>query len=292
MESLFFRMSLIMKDTFFPREKFEGTNAIKTVSDLAKFLQITDLDTVNDKICKGKNIDSAWVALKRDPTKKELSIAKSIASANDRSIHIISFFRIIEWEKLVLLEMEFVLGLNLLEIIQRRNNTPLSETVIKAIAIQIKDGLKFCHRNKVIHRDVKLENIMVSPGGIVKIIDFGLSCTVTSSSSCCQMKKRDCGTPGYISPQIIFAVSYPGCSTDVWGFGATLFAMAFAQFAYTTDQKSLRKKFTIETWPPVTFPSHTDKSPLFQNLISQMLVAKYEKRIHFPDLDKHPWFGQ
>lgn len=89
------------------------------------------------------------------------------------------------------------------------------------------------------HRDIKLENIIIDKKGIIKLIDFGFCCSSTSDV----LLKVFCGTPSYMSPEIVNKREYLGAPTDVWASGVLLYAMLCGAFPFrgVTDKDLYRK---------------------------------------------------
>lgn len=81
------------------------------------------------------------------------------------------------------------------------------------------EGISYCHENGVCHRDLKPENILIDDQGCIKIIDFGFS------ANCSIMLNNYCGTPAYMSPEIIKKQPYIGSKADVWALGVILYLM-------------------------------------------------------------------
>jgi NUAK family SNF1-like kinase len=73
----------------------------------------------------------------------------------------------------------------------------------------------------ICHRDLKLENILMTTDNTIKIIDFGLSNVFSFD----YLLKTKCGSPKYASPQLLFDAHYNGPAVDVWALGVNLFAM-------------------------------------------------------------------
>lgn len=115
--------------------------------------------------------------------------------------------------------MEFAGGGDLLHFIKRRGK--MQESDAKFIFKQIVYGLAHIHCRSVIHRDVKLDNILLDCESGVKICDFGVSKIIKKG----QVIKEQCGTPAYIAPEIITDEGYEGFFVDVWSLGVLLYSM-------------------------------------------------------------------
>jgi len=92
------------------------------------------------------------------------------------------------------------------------------------------NAVSYCHDTDVIHRDIKLENIMLQTADnyAIKLIDFGFAIRVPSD------KKLNifCGTPSYMSPEITKKKEYYGKPADVWSLGVVLFALVCSRFPF------------------------------------------------------------
>lgn len=89
------------------------------------------------------------------------------------------------------------------------------------ISYELALGLKYLHDRSIIHRDLKLGNILLANDHTVKICDFGLAAKLTHTES---EKNTICGTPNYISPEILNKQPY-GMKIDCWSFGCVLYAL-------------------------------------------------------------------
>jgi serine/threonine protein kinase len=109
--------------------------------------------------------------------------------------------------------MEFAGGGDLLHFIKRRGK--MLECDAKFIFKQIIYGLSHIHCRSVIHRDIKLDNILLDCESGVKICDFGVSKIIKKG----QVIKEQWGTPAYIAPEIITDEGYEGFFVDIWSLG-------------------------------------------------------------------------
>jgi serine/threonine-protein kinase NIM1 len=97
----------------------------------------------------------------------------------------------------------------------------IRESDAKFIFKQIVYGLSHIHCRSVIHRDIKLDNILLDCETGVKICDFGVSKIIKKN----QVINEQCGTPAYIAPEIILDSGYEGFYCDMWSLGVLLYAM-------------------------------------------------------------------
>lgn len=82
-------------------------------------------------------------------------------------------------------------------------------------------GLVAIHRANILHRDIKLENVLINVVGEIKIGDFGVSKKMNPREVCYDM----CGTPAYIAPELLTNNGYSGFKADIWSAGVCLYAM-------------------------------------------------------------------
>ncbi|EAN97147.1 serine/threonine protein kinase, putative [Trypanosoma cruzi] len=105
---------------------------------------------------------------------------------------------------------------------------------IQYIMIQIVSAVEYMHRNLIIHRDLKLGNIMIDAYGNMKIGDFGFASELASAS---EKKNTTCGTPNYIAPEVLACdktgLGY-GLEADIWSLGVILYALAFGTPPFET----------------------------------------------------------
>jgi polo-like kinase 1 len=95
----------------------------------------------------------------------------------------------------------------------------LTEPQAKYFFRQILLGLNAMHQASILHRDIKLENLMLTAVGEVKIGDFGVSRKMTKRCF------EQCGTPAYIAPELLTGQGYEGFKADLWSAGVCLYAM-------------------------------------------------------------------
>ena len=86
---------------------------------------------------------------------------------------------------------------------------------------QIVSGIQYIHKLRIVHRDLKLENLLMDYDKTIRIVDFGLSNTYKQE----ERLKTACGSPCYAAPEMIAGQKYDGLSVDIWSCGVILFAL-------------------------------------------------------------------
>ncbi len=126
--------------------------------------------------------------------------------------------------------MEYIDGITLKEYIKRRDMLS-SEEVLK-ISIKIAEALKVAHTNGIIHRDIKPQNIMVTPQGDVKVTDFGIAKAATSATITNQGEAL--GSVHYFSPEQARG-SYVDARSDLYSLGISMYEMVTKQLPFTAE---------------------------------------------------------
>ncbi|XP_013910509.1 PREDICTED: mitogen-activated protein kinase kinase kinase 19 isoform X1 [Thamnophis sirtalis] len=152
---------------------------------------------------------------------EEVEILKNLTHIN-----IVGYLGTSLEDNIVSIFMEFVPGGSISNIIHRFG--PLSEMIFCKYTKQIVQGVAYLHKNCVVHRDIKGNNVMLMPNGIIKLIDFGcakrLACgSLTNPHS--EPLKSVHGTPYWMAPEVINESGY-GRKSDIWSIGCTVFEMA------------------------------------------------------------------
>ena len=132
------------------------------------------------------------------------------------------------------------------------------------IFYQIVNGIQYLHANKIVHRDMKPENIMLTQDMIIKIGDFGLSKFFKSTES---RLKTNCGSPCYSAPEVLRGNKYKPKPVDIWGLGIILYCMVCGELPFEDDKEDvLIRKVTLCKYKCPLFV--TD---IFKNLFKKIL---------------------
>ena len=178
----------------------------------------------------------------------------------------------------ILIVMEYVCG-DLLGFIRKR--AKISEHTAKIIFKQIIKGLQYIHKKKIVHRDIKLDNVLIDLTNTVKICDFGV-CRILQPGD---VMYEHCGTPAYIAPEIFKDEGYEGFSCDIWSAGVTLYYMLAGVQPFKADKIDDLKEIILKgEYEPIE-----DVSKEANDLINGMLRLNPNKRLTIEEILKHPW---
>ncbi|KAJ1660735.1 Serine/threonine-protein kinase, partial [Dispira simplex] len=157
--------------------------------------------------------------------------------------------------------LEYVSGGQLLDYIISHGR--LKEKHARKFARQIASALDYCHRNSVVHRDLKIENILISSSATIKIIDFGLS---NLYSTRCQLSTF-CGSLYFAAPELLSAKAYTGPEVDIWSFGIVLYVLVCGKVPF--DDQSMPALHAKIKRGHVEYPSWLSHE--CKNLLSRIL---------------------
>jgi 5'-AMP-activated protein kinase catalytic alpha subunit len=106
---------------------------------------------------------------------------------------------------------------------------------------QVIEGIGYCHSKQILHRDIKLDNILLDSFGVIKICDFGVSKIVRPGDRLTDQ----CGTPAYIAPEILLDKGYEGFASDIWSAGVVLYSILYGSVPFRgNDMHELHKNIT------------------------------------------------
>ena len=183
--------------------------------------------------------------------------------------------------------MELCAGGDLLSFVRRRKK--LEEQMAKFIFKQAAKGLAYCHRHLVMHRDIKLENLLLDDEGVVKLCDFGVSQHLASPDD---LIKDQCGTPAYMAPEVFECTKeFSGQQADVWSLGVCLFAMLCGMVPFKGRSVTELRNNIINS--PLKYPVEDKKklSREARHLIKIMLRKDPKKRANLHQVLRHPWLS-
>ena len=120
------------------------------------------------------------------------------------------------------IEMDYCDGGDLAKVLERQDKSrPLDEKRVLDWFVQLCMALDHVHSKKVLHRDIKAQNVFLTRGGMIKLGDFGISRVLVSTL---EQASTAVGTPFYLSPEIARGRKY-NAKTDVWSLGVLLYEL-------------------------------------------------------------------
>ncbi|XP_045066230.1 MAP/microtubule affinity-regulating kinase 3-like isoform X5 [Coregonus clupeaformis] len=194
---------------------------------------------------------------------REVRIMKILNHPN-----IVKLFEVIETEKTLYLVMEYASGGEVFDYLVAHGR--MKEKEARAKFRQIVSAVQYCHQKKIVHRDLKAENLLLDADMNIKIADFGFSNEFTMGS------KLDtfCGSPPYAAPELFQGKKYDGPEVDVWSLGVILYTLVSGSLPFDGQNlKELRERVLRGKYR-IPFYMSTD----CENLLKRFLVLNPSKR--------------
>jgi serine/threonine protein kinase len=174
---------------------------------------------------------------------------------------------------------EYVCGGDLLSFIRKR--TKINEITAKFIFRQILEAMKFTHSQGIVHRDIKLDNILIDLSNNIKLCDFGVSSRIRTG----ELMFEHCGTPAYIAPEILLNKGYEASAVDVWSSGVVLYAMLCGRVPFKANKLEELHSLIING----NYDIISDISQDAMDCLSSILQTDPSKRLTIDAILNHPW---
>ena len=165
-----------------------------------------------------------------------------------------------------------------------RAEGPWEEPRAATLLVQLTDSLKYLHARRVIHRDIKLSNLLVARDGSLRLADFGLACRLERGGAA---RTTICGTPNYIAPEVL-SRSSGGHSyeADVWSVGVASYALMYGKPPFAAeDVKTTYRRIKARQF---RFPEVPARSSDVRHLISWTLSTDPKERPSLDEIMSHP----
>ncbi|KAJ0181169.1 hypothetical protein K1T71_003254 [Dendrolimus kikuchii] len=184
------------------------------------------------------------------------------------------------------LVMEYCGAGSVTDLVKSTKGQSLKEEWISYICREILRGLSYLHSNKVIHRDIKGQNVLLTDNAEVKLVDFGVSAQLDRTIG---RRNTFIGTPYWMAPEVIACDENPDATydnrSDLWSLGITALEMAESQ-PPLCDLHPMRALFLIPRNPPPRLKSKK-WAKKFHSFIETVLVKDYHQRPYTEQLLKH-----
>ncbi len=205
---------------------------------------------------------------------QEFAILKQLRHHN-----IVRLYETFESDKHIVLVIELCCGGDLLTYVRKRRR--LREDMARHVFRQLLDGLSYCHNKQILHRDIKLDNVLLNGEGEIKIGDFGVSKIVGKG----EHMTEQCGTPAYIAPEILRGKGYEGFGVDVWSAGVVLYAILHGTVPFNATEMPDLQKLVLKG----KYKLREDLSHGAKDLLRRMLELDPAKRIDTDQVYSHEW---
>ncbi|KAH9600148.1 Protein kinase domain [Trypanosoma melophagium] len=218
--------------------------------------------------------------VKKGKNDKELLNLRSEIEIMTKLNHdnIITLFEAFETQEEFVVVMEYAQG-ELFEILE--DDKKLPEDVVQRIAKQLVQALHYLHSNRIMHRDMKPQNILIGQNGSVKLADFGFARSMSYNTMVLTSIK---GTPLYMAPELVQEQPY-NHSADLWSLGCILYELFYGKPPFYTNH--LYKLINQIVNDPVKFEEPI--SPDFKSLLKGLLTKSFSARLNWPHLLNHPF---
>ncbi|XP_042863689.1 MAP/microtubule affinity-regulating kinase 3-like isoform X8 [Penaeus japonicus] len=207
---------------------------------------------------------------------REVRIMKILDHPN-----IVKLFQVIETERTLYLVMEYASGGEVFDYLVFHGR--MKEKEARAKFRQIVSAVQYCHQKKIIHRDLKAENLLLDSEMVIKIADFGFSNEFTPGN------KLDtfCGSPPYAAPELFQGKKYDGPEVDVWSLGVILYTLVSGSLPFDgSNLKELRERVLRGKYR-IPFYMSTD----CENLLKKFLVLNPARRASLETIMKDRWMN-
>ncbi|XP_042902928.1 serine/threonine-protein kinase mig-15 isoform X8 [Parasteatoda tepidariorum] len=186
------------------------------------------------------------------------------------------------------LVMEYCGAGSVTDLVKSTKGHSLKEEWIAYICREILRGLSHLHANKIIHRDIKGQNVLLTDNAEVKLVDFGVSAQLDRTIG---RRNTFIGTPYWMAPEVIACDENPEATydnrSDLWSLGITALEMCESQ-PPLCDMHPMRALFLIPRNPPPRLKSKKWNKK-FHSFIETVLVKDYQQRPYTDQLLKHPF---
>lgn len=203
--------------------------------------------------------------------------------------NIVNLVEVMKSGKYIGIVLEYASGGELFDYILQHKY--LKENVAKKLFAQLVSGVDYMHSKGLIHRDLKLENLLLDKHKNVIISDFGFVNSYNKDKN--DLMKTSCGSPCYAAPELVLTQApYEGRRVDTWSLGVILYAMLAGYLPFDDDPENEDGSDIVRLYhyickTPLTFPEYI--SPLARDLLRKIIVPDPKKRITIKNIKNHPW---
>ncbi|KAF9528827.1 hypothetical protein CPB83DRAFT_300476 [Crepidotus variabilis] len=235
------------------------------------------------KLIRRGNVDSS---VRMSKIEREIEVLKMLKHPN-----IVRLYDVIETDKYIGIILEYASGGELFDHILAHRY--LKERDAAKLFSQLISGVWYIHQKKIVHRDLKLENLLLDRNRNVIITDFGFANRFEHKAD--DLMQTSCGSPCYAAPELVISEGlYVGSAVDIWSCGVILYAMLAGYLPFDDDPANpdgdninLLYKYIVST--PLSFPDYISMEA--RDLLSTMLVPDPSRRTTLDMVMRHSWLS-
>ncbi|TEB33667.1 Pkinase-domain-containing protein [Coprinellus micaceus] len=235
------------------------------------------------KLIRRGNIDST---VRMSKVEREIEVLRALKHPN-----IVRLYDVIETDKYIGIILEYASGGELFDHILAHRY--LREKDAAKLFSQLISGVWYIHQKKIVHRDLKLENLLLDRHRNVIITDFGFANRFEHRAD--DLMQTSCGSPCYAAPELVISEGlYVGSAVDIWSCGVILYAMLAGYLPFDDDPANpdgdninLLYKYIVNT--PLSFPEYVSEQA--RDLLSLMLVPDPTRRANLDTVMRHSWLA-
>lgn len=214
---------------------------------------------------------------------REINALKRLSHPN-----IVTLEEVLQNDKYIGIVLEYASGGELFDyILQHRY---LKDSLACRLFSQLVSGVHYMHSKGIVHRDLKLENLLLDKHKNIIITDFGF---VNSFGPHNDLMKTSCGSPCYAAPELVISNEpYEARKVDVWSCGVILYAMLAGYLPFDDDPQNpdgdnIARLYQYITNTHLTFPEYVEPMP--RDLLRRILISNPRKRLTLKEVRGHQW---
>lgn len=235
------------------------------------------------KLIRRGNVDST---VRMSKVEREIEVLRTLKHPN-----IVRLYDVIETDKYIGIILEYASGGELFDHILAHRY--LRERDAAKLFSQLISGVWYIHQKKIVHRDLKLENLLLDKNRNVIITDFGFANRFEHRAD--DLMQTSCGSPCYAAPELVISEGlYVGSAVDIWSCGVILYAMLAGYLPFDDDPANpdgdninLLYKYIVNT--PLSFPEYISKEA--RDILGMMLVPDPTRRASLEEVMSHSWLA-
>ncbi|CAF4015310.1 unnamed protein product [Rotaria sordida] len=181
--------------------------------------------------------------------------------------------------------LEFASQGDLLTYVQRVGAIPEQKRTLWSY--QLCNAVKYLHELELVHRDLKLENLLLDINDNMKLCDFGFSKDVLKCKE--YLSKTYCGSRAYVSPEILLGLPYDAKKADIWAIGVILYIFVTGVMPFKEDKNNqliLKQHQKLQ----LHWSNENEREQSARNLILNIFTYEWQKRPNIQQVSTHPWF--